>query len=431
MMRGAVATLLALGLGAGAAVGALGGPPTWKLPPERPSTPIASTPTPSSPRTPIPGTHAPSPRRATIPFAPRTSPQRGASAPRRADSSFARLVARLSEPGGFFDSDNLVSNEASYLHVMGAMRRLRVEGGAYIGVGPDQNFSYIAQIRPHVAYLIDIRRDNLLQHLLYKALFGMARSRGEFLALLFGKPLPAPLRTNPRAFDGRPLASIISALDSLEARRPLFEATRDRVARAVRGYGIPIDARDLEKIAANEEAFFTAGFEIRFTSLGRPARSYYPSYRQLILETDLTGRPTSFLATEDAFRYVQSLQARDLIVPVVGDLSGTHAMAAIARDIADRHERVSAFYVSNVEFYLMRGTGFEQYARNVAALPRDSRSVIIRSYFGGFGQSHPQNVPGYFSTQILQPMNAFAASFAAGELSTYWDVVTRGSVDLR
>lgn len=348
-----------------------------------------------------------------------------------ADSTFARLVARLSEPGGFFDSDNLISNERSYLHVMGAMRRLHVEGGAYIGVGPDQSFSYIAQIRPRVAYLIDIRRDNLLQHLLYKALFGMARSRTEFLALLFARPLPEAVRADPRAFDALPLATIISALDSLGAQRSLFEATRDRVAEIVRDYGIPVDARDLAKIAANEEAFFAGGLDIRFTSLGRPPRSYYPSYRQLILETDLTGKPASFLATEDAFRVVQSLQARNLIIPVVGDLSGTHAMRAIARDVAERGEHVSAFYVSNVEFYLMRGTGFDQYARNVAALPRDSRSVIIRSYFGGFGQSHPQNVPGYFSTQLLEPMSAFTTAFAAGELPTYWDVVTKGSVPLR
>src|SRR5688500_14606877 len=70
-----------------------------------------------------------------------------------ADSTFARLVARVSEPGGFFDTDNLISNEASYLHVLGAMRRLGVTGGAYIGVGPDQNFSYMAQVRPRIAFI--------------------------------------------------------------------------------------------------------------------------------------------------------------------------------------------------------------------------------------------------------------------------------------
>ena len=106
------------------------------------------------------------------------------------DSAFARLIERLSEPGGYFDTDNLISNEASYLHVLGEMRELGVQGGAYIGVGPDQNFSYIAELRPTVAFIIDIRRDNLLQHLLFKSLFVLSRNRVEYLSLLFGRPPP-------------------------------------------------------------------------------------------------------------------------------------------------------------------------------------------------------------------------------------------------
>src|SRR5947209_4600108 len=84
--------------------------------------------------------------------------------------AFAALSARLSEPGGYFDTDNLISNESSYLHALDALRQAGTEGGAYLGVGPDQNLSYIAALRPHVAFIIDIRRDNLLEHLLYKAL---------------------------------------------------------------------------------------------------------------------------------------------------------------------------------------------------------------------------------------------------------------------
>src|SRR5262245_8024935 len=87
----------------------------------------------------------------------------------RQSTEFAHLVARLSEPGGYFDSDNLVSNETSYLHVLPALRTLDLHGGAYVGVGPEQNFSYIAELKPAIAILIDIRRDNMLLHLLFKA----------------------------------------------------------------------------------------------------------------------------------------------------------------------------------------------------------------------------------------------------------------------
>src|SRR5215831_19252840 len=79
-----------------------------------------------------------------------------------APTRFAAAIAQLSEPGGYFDTDNLISNESSYLQVLPELKQRNVRGGAYIGVGPDQNFSYIAEIRPSVAYLVDIRRDNVL-----------------------------------------------------------------------------------------------------------------------------------------------------------------------------------------------------------------------------------------------------------------------------
>ena len=100
----------------------------------------------------------------------------------RDDTTFAGMVARLSEPAGYFDSDNLISNETSYLHAVSHLRAGGVKGGAYIGVGPDQNFSYIAAIRPTIAFMIDIRRDNLLMHLMFKALFERSQNRFEFLS---------------------------------------------------------------------------------------------------------------------------------------------------------------------------------------------------------------------------------------------------------
>ena len=78
-----------------------------------------------------------------------------ASSAAKDHKSFAALSARLSEPGGYFDSDNLISNETSYLHVLGKLRELNVSNGVYIGVGPDQNFTYIAKIRPRMAIIID------------------------------------------------------------------------------------------------------------------------------------------------------------------------------------------------------------------------------------------------------------------------------------
>jgi hypothetical protein len=353
---------------------------------------------------------------------------RARPAPALSDSAFASLVTRISEPGGYFDSDNLISNESSYLHVLGAMRRLGVSGGGYVGVGPDQNFSYIAQVRPRIAFIIDIRRDNLLQHLWFKALFEMARNRAEYLALLTGRPVPADLASwNRRSID-----EIVQYIERSAPDPDQFETTRAIVRSKVRGYGIPVTAAELETISRIQQAFFDAGLDLRFTSLGRSPRPYYPTLRTLLLEHDLTGKQGSYLASEDAFQFVKSLEGRNLVVPVVGNLAGDHALREIGRVLAERGEKVSALYVSNVEFYLMREGTFDAFAATVRRLPYDARSVIIRSYFGGgFYGAHPQSVPGYFSTQLLQTVASFVTESSRGGYATYFDLVNKHNIDLR
>ncbi|HKG94410.1 MAG TPA: hypothetical protein VKA84_21030 [Gemmatimonadaceae bacterium] len=351
-----------------------------------------------------------------------------AAASRLSDAEWVRLVGELSESGGFFDSDNLISNESSYLHVLGKMRRMGVAGGAYVGVGPDQNFSYIAQVRPRIAYLIDIRRDNMLEHLLFKALFGMSESRVEYLALLFGKPVPK----DARRWSGRTLQEIVDYLDAVPSSQQLFDASDSTVRAAVVRSGLPLTDEDLATIRRLHAMFYEGGLDVRFTSAGRPPRPYYPTYRQLLMEKDLDGRQSSFLAAEADFQFVKRLEAQNLVVPVVGDLSGDKAVRAIAKHVASRGDRLSAFYTSNVEFYLMRAGSFERFADNLREMPRDARSVIVRSYFSSaYGRTHPQAVPGYFSTQLLQTVDSFLSEYASGGYQTYQDVVTKHSLELK
>jgi len=349
-------------------------------------------------------------------------------APALSDSAFAALSARISEPGGFFDSDNLISNESSYLHVLGAMRRLGVTGGAYIGVGPDQSFSYIAQIRPRIAFIVDIRRDNLLQHLLFKALFEMAHDRVEYLALLTGRAIP----NDAAQWKRKSIADVVELIDKTPADADQYETSRAMIRTKVKRYGIPLTPAELETIDHIHQAFFEAGLGLQFTSLGRAPRPYYPTLRSLLLEHDLAGKQLSYLATEDAFQFVKSLEGRNLIVPVVGNLAGDHALREIGKVMTERGETLSALYVSNVEFYLMREGSFDAFSASVRTLPHDSRSVIIRSYFGGgFYGSHPQSVPGYFSTQLLQTVDSFVSESAKGGYATYMDLVSKHNLELK
>src|SRR5262245_44498236 len=80
---------------------------------------------------------------------------------RLSDAEFWSLIERTSEPNGTFRSDNLVSDEAIFAQVVpGLIQRPRARG-VYIGVGPEQNFSYIAALQSPMAFVLDIRRGNL------------------------------------------------------------------------------------------------------------------------------------------------------------------------------------------------------------------------------------------------------------------------------
>jgi hypothetical protein len=339
---------------------------------------------------------------------------------------FAALSARLSEPGGYFDSDNLISNETSYLHVLGKVKEIGVSGGVYLGVGPDQNFTYIAKIRPKLAIIIDIRRDNLLQHLMFKALFAHARNRVEFLCLFFGKPFP---RT--KGWDQKPIKDLIEYIDATQSDTSLFEKTLRSVKEEVQRFGFSLSASDLDAIAKIQRAFFTAGLDIRYSSHHRPPRSLYPTYRDLMIETDLAGNQANYLGSEEDFQFLKRLEDQDLVVPVVGDLSGSQAMKNIGQYVSEIKEKVSAFYVSNVEFYLQRQGTYDRFYANVRGLPYDSRSVIIRSYFNYYAPPHPQAEPNHFSTQLMERLEDLLRQCAAGECESYQDIVTKNSILLR
>lgn len=340
---------------------------------------------------------------------------------------FARLVETLSEPGGSFDSDNLISNESSYLHIAGPLRLRVGRNGAYIGVGPDQNFSYIAAIRPQIAFIVDLRRDNLVLHLLYKSLFELAHNRLEFLCLLFGRPVPADLQS----WERRPLADLLSYLDRTPVDRARHARTAALVADKVRGYGLGPSAVDYATLRRFHDEFVRAGLDLRFTSYGRGPRSYYPTIRQLYRERDLSGREAGYLAQEDDFRYVQQLERRGRIIPLVGDFGGTRTLKGIGRFLADRGVPVSLFYTSNVEFYVFRQQVFRRYADNVRALPWSSDGLLARSYFGGvMGQPHPGTRPGYASVQLLQPAAGFLRMAADPDRVSYWSLVSRSTVDV-
>jgi hypothetical protein len=333
-------------------------------------------------------------------------------------TTFASSIASLSEPGGYFDTDNLISNERSYLQVIPDLRRQSVRGGAYIGVGPDQNFSYISEVRPAVAFIIDVRRDNLLLHLLFKALFELSETRLEYLAHLIGRPLPPAVS----GWRGAPIERLVRYLDKTPINSEAVDALERRIGGAIRRTGVPLTPEDFATIAAFHRRFMDDGLSLRFNSTGRAPQAHYPTYRDLLVETDASGSQTNYLASDETYQFVRTMQAQDRIVPVVGDISGPSALQAVGRAIGARGDRLSAFYVSNVEFYLFGQGAFPRFVSNLITIPRHRQAVVIRSVFGRFSSF---GRPGDASQSQLQSLDDLIVGYHDGRYRSYAELVRR------
>jgi hypothetical protein len=109
------------------------------------------------------------------------------------DLEFRQMALGFSEAGGSFPWDNVLSNELPFQNVIPKIKQTVEPGGAYLGVGPEQNFTYIAAFEPSIAFIVDIRRQNMLEHLLYKAVVEMAADRADFVSVLFSRKRPTGL----------------------------------------------------------------------------------------------------------------------------------------------------------------------------------------------------------------------------------------------
>lgn len=353
------------------------------------------------------------------------------------DAEFWALSESLSEPPGYFQSDNLVSNEHTYQYVVPELQRRRDAGRVYLGVAPDQNFTYILATRPAMAFIVDIRRGNLLTHLMYKALFEQASDRAEFVSLLFSRPRPEGLE---------PEASVGTLMDAF-GRVPLDElAFRDNVVwlqhHLTRERGFPLTVDDLRELDRIYEQFALFGPGLTYASRpgpsgrstqprvfggggGRRGGFRFPTWDFMVRAGDEAGQAWGYLASEEAYQAIRAMQRKNLIVPVTGDFTGPKALRSAGGWVRQHGATVSAFYVSNVEQYLFRSGTWRRFAENLASIPVTPSSVIIRSVSprDGFA-GRPQGPDGRAS--VLDPIEALLRETFAGKIGSYQNVTARG-----
>jgi hypothetical protein len=306
------------------------------------------------------------------------------------DQEFWKLSEELSEADGFFRSDNLVSNELWLQWVIPDLLTRARQGGVYLGVGPEQNFTYIAALKPKMVFITDVRRGNLHMHLMYKALFEMTNNRADFMALLFNKKRPAGLSDKAtatelsNAFWNLPTSSETEYKGNLKTVQDHLTKTR----------ALPLSKADLDGIEYVYWSFYWYGPAITYNSSGGRGGGNMSTYGDLILATDGSNVPRGFLASEENFRVLKDLHHRNLIVPVVGNFAGPKALRAVGKYVRDRGATIAAMYLSNVEQYLSQDGIWNQFCANVASMPLDEKSTFIRSQQGGGGGSGLTNSLG-------------------------------------
>ena len=319
---------------------------------------------------------------------------------RLSDDEFWRLSTTLSEPDGSFRSDNLLSNELSFQYVIPSLLERARQGRVYMGVGPEQNFTYIVALKPAMAFIVDVRHGNLDVHLMYKALFELSKDRADFVSRLFSRKRPEGLGTNSSVVE------IFEAYQEVKASKELFEenlkAVRDHLQKK---HGFPLSPGDLEGIEwalgnyylhgplinYNSSASEAAPDIVGATGFGRRNGGFGGvTYADLMTADDGMNEFRSYLATDENFQFLKNLETKNLLVPVVGDFGGRKAIREVGKYLRSIDAMVSAFYLSNVEQYLSQDGKTSNFLANIATLPIDESSTFIRSGsgfgFGGFGR---------------------------------------------
>jgi hypothetical protein len=333
-------------------------------------------------------------------------------------AEFSRLIRELSDEAGYFRSDNFTSNETAYLTVVDTLKRLGASGGAYLGVGPEQNFTYIAKIRPRIAFIVDIRRQAMIQHLMYKAIFHLSPDRVQFLSRLFSRPLPKDKAPKPEA----PIEEIVAFFSQAATDEKTYAANLAAVRKTIEEeFQFPLSADDLKSLDYVYKSFRNDGLDISYR-MDDSRGGYFPTLKELILQTDLNNKLGNYLASNDDYDFVRNMHRKNLIIPVVGDFAGKKTLRAVGDYLRKNGFTVTAFYTSNVEQYLFQNEVFPGFVENVRTLPIDDRSLFIRSATGRF--PHPARLQGHRASTLLQQMKLFLKDFDEGRYQSYFDLVT-------
>lgn len=227
---------------------------------------------------------------------------------------------------------------------------VRNRGGAYVGVGSDQNYSYAALARAELVWLIDYDPDVVALHFLNRAFTLASESVPEFIA----------------HYRLRNAATSIQLIQETYADHP-----------------------DLDHF-------------VYVYNLYRKRLYEYYHHRSLPSDREVE---TEWLRNPELYAHIRLLWQTNRIWPVKGDLT-KHALSSIGDSARQLGVPVRIYYTSNAP-QIWSGELIEDYKNGVLSLPMDERSIVLQTFiyptgFGGPTHHHWQyNVQSGLEHQTL------------------------------
>lgn len=222
----------------------------------------------------------------------------------------------LGQAPGLENKHYLIGNE---WHLDLYAPKLKDLGGAYIGVGSDQAYFLMGMARPAVAWLIDYDDLVVQLHKVYFAFFAEAATPDAFMLLWTDETQGAPVLT-------RRLQGDVQAAELVK----FYRRQRGRV---------------VERLTRVSKTFAKAGV-------------------------------ANFVKDEEAYAWTRAMVTGGRVRALRVDLLAKQGMLSIGEAARKMGWPVRALYLSNAENYWSYS---KQFRANIAGLPMDERSVIVRT----------------------------------------------------
>ncbi len=206
-------------------------------------------------------------------------------------------------------------------------------GGAYLGVGSDQGFSFIAIARSEWAWLMDYDPRVVDHHQRMRAFILEAETPEQFVELWSGA----------------------------DTKRS-------------------IEVIERHHANADEHAKLRRGFHVTRERL-------YEYYREQLADPEGREKGFGWLANPEHYSYIRLLYQQGRIMPIKGDLLGNDSMRTVAEAANALGVSIRVFYTSNAPIS-WGGHITDAYRANVLGLPFDHRGIVLQTTAkGGFRQT--------------------------------------------